>query len=59
MLSAKAVSELDDDGFFEGDRYGMKGYVPKNMVQEVTDPKELANIDAIIEELMANNEHSK
>lgn len=40
----QALGNLDEDGFFMGDCNGNQGLVPKNMVEHVTDPKELANI---------------
>ena len=40
----QALGNLDEDGFFMGECNGNQGLVPKNMVEHITDPKELANI---------------
>lgn len=35
FLSCQAVSSLDEDGFFQGEKEGERGLVPKNMVERL------------------------
>ena len=54
LLSAlslsQACTEVDEEGFFEGVLRGKRGLVPSNMVDQVTDSEQLANIEQLIAE---------
>jgi hypothetical protein len=45
-----ACTEVDEEGFFEGVLRGKRGLVPSNMVDQVTDSEQLANIEQLIAE---------
>ena len=47
-LASQAKSEMDEDGFFEGDICGQVGFVPGNMVEEITSPEELAQLPELL-----------
>ena len=47
-LASQAKSEMDEDGFFEGDICGDVGFVPGNMVEEITSPEELALVPELL-----------
>ena len=47
---SQACTEVDEEGFFEGVLRGKRGLVPSNMVDQVTDSEQLANIEPLIAE---------
>lgn len=49
-LFVKGLTEVDEDGFLTGELDGKSGYVPGNLVEEVADAAELAQIKAILQE---------
>ena len=44
----QARSEIDEDGFFEGEVCGRVGLVPVNMVEEITSPEELSQVPELL-----------
>ena len=46
----KCLTQVDEDGFLMGELDGKSGYVPGNLVEEVTDEEDLAQIRTILQE---------
>ena len=46
--SPQAKGVMDEDGFFEGELHGKHGLVPENMVEEITAPEELSQIQLLL-----------
>lgn len=40
---------MDEDGFLFGELNGKSGYIPSNLMEEITDPEELGQIQTILE----------
>jgi len=50
LCSWQGITEVDEDGFLMGELDGKTGYVPSNLVEEVTDNEELNEIRSILRE---------
>ena len=48
LVPKQARSEIDEDGFFEGEVCGRVGLVPENMVEEITSPEELSQVPELL-----------
>lgn len=44
----QACTEVDDEGFFEGLLRGKRGLVPSNMVELITDPEKLGQVQQLL-----------
>ena len=44
----QARSEIGEDGFLEGELRGKVGFVPSNMLEVITDPAELAQMETLL-----------
>lgn len=44
---------MDEDGFIFADLNGKTGYVPSNLVEQITDEEELSRIDILLQEQLS------